>query len=51
MCVASAPARVGTRYMDALGDEKCKTGKGLVALEGKVKKSDESEYSESGVSL
>src|SRR5258706_158764 len=26
MCVATAPARVGTRYMDALADEKCKDG-------------------------
>jgi len=24
MCVATAPARVGTRYMDALAGEKCK---------------------------
>jgi hypothetical protein len=38
MCVATAPARVGTRYMDALGDEKCKAGEGLAALGGKVQK-------------
>src|SRR5215467_1300068 len=52
MCVATAPARVGTRYMDALAGEKCKAaGKAAQQSSGRLKSQQEPAFCVRGKSL